>query len=194
MERFAPLLLEVWRLACREPRIALSAPAIAAVVGRRMPCDRLSIRRIDPVRGRVETLVTVGIPQSPPLSAPQALGPLLDRCRQGRPLRGTPAQLAAALPDSVPAQWPGSALVCPLSLDDAPIGLLALGSDDPRGYLPEHEPLALALGEPVAVALRNDLQLRELETLRARMRRLGIDWTRYRPHKCDHTEGPEPLR
>ena len=37
MERFLPLLLDVWRQVCREPRIDLSAGAIVEIVRRRMP-------------------------------------------------------------------------------------------------------------------------------------------------------------
>ncbi len=54
-----------------------------------------------------------------------------------------------------------------LMVEGEPLGLLALGSDDPDGYDAEHEPLVRALCEPLAVALRNDRQWRELETLRA---------------------------
>ena len=60
MERFLPLLLDAWRQVCREPRIDLSGGAIAEIVRRRLPCDRLLIRRLDPALGGIETLAAVG--------------------------------------------------------------------------------------------------------------------------------------
>jgi hypothetical protein len=60
MERFLPLLLDVWRQVCREPRIDLSACAVTEIVRRRLPCDRLLIRHLDPALDRIETLAAVG--------------------------------------------------------------------------------------------------------------------------------------
>jgi hypothetical protein len=47
MDRFLPLLLEVWQQACRNIRIDESAQAIAVVLARRLPVDRLLIGRLD---------------------------------------------------------------------------------------------------------------------------------------------------
>ncbi|MBK1700834.1 Fis family transcriptional regulator, partial [Thiococcus pfennigii] len=56
MDRFLPLLLEVWQQACRNIRIDTSAEAIAAVLARRLPLDHLLIRQLDPARTQLTTL------------------------------------------------------------------------------------------------------------------------------------------
>jgi transcriptional regulator with GAF, ATPase, and Fis domain len=76
------------------------------------------------------------------------------------------AALPSGLAPLVPADWQGAVAVAALCLDDEPPGVLLLGADDPAAFGPEHPPLIRALCEPLAVALRNDRQLRELRALR----------------------------
>jgi transcriptional regulator with GAF, ATPase, and Fis domain len=166
MQRFLPLLLEVWRLACREPRIAVAAVPIAGVIGTRLPCDRLLIRRLDLVQGRLETLASVGAQrggEAPAHPDPGALGAWL---AADEPMLAPIAALPSGLAPLVPADWQGAVAVAALCLDDEPPGVLLLGADDPAAFGPEHPPLIRALCEPLAVALRNDRQLRELRALR----------------------------
>jgi hydrogenase-4 transcriptional activator len=166
MERFLPLLLDVWRQACREPRIDLSAGAIAEVLRRRLPCDRLLIRRLDAASERIETLAAVGTERDAalgPVPAPRELGPW---CLTGAVLRGPAAAIRARFPGLLPEGWSGAVLCGGLALDDQALGVLAIGADQSDAYRAEHEPILAALCEPIAVALRNDHQLRELKALR----------------------------
>ncbi|MBS1202867.1 MAG: transcriptional regulator containing AAA-type ATPase, and binding domain [Chromatiaceae bacterium] len=173
MERFIPLLLDVWRQACREPHIDTSARAIAEVVGRRMPCERLLIRAVDAGQGRIETLADVrsgaAAPADsrpiPPLGGPPDLHALERWCLSGEILRGSAQQLRDRLPGVLPDPWDGTVLAGGLALDDQALGVLILGGGGGH-YRREHEPMLAALCEPIAVALRNDRQLRELSSLR----------------------------
>ncbi len=175
MERFLPLLLDVWRQACREPHIATSARAIAEVVSRRMPCERLLIRALDADQGRIETLAdiasTAGAPSTDSRSTasvgvPPDLHALKRWCLSGEVLRGNAETLRNRLPGVMPDSWDGSVLVGGLALDDQALGALILGCGGGECYRQEHEPMLAALCEPIAVAVRNDRQLRELSSLR----------------------------
>ena len=55
MERFAALLLDVWREACQHIEIGESLERIAPLLARRMPLDWILVRRIDAARASVET-------------------------------------------------------------------------------------------------------------------------------------------
>jgi transcriptional regulator with GAF, ATPase, and Fis domain len=175
MDRFLPLLLDVWRQACREPRIEQSAQAIGAVVARRMPCERLLIRALDPERGRVETIaevslsardVSAGATPVPLEVAPPDLPFLGQWCLSGQVLRGDAATLRQRVPGLVPGHWQGPILAGGLVWGEEILGVLVLGGGAGTVYESEHEPMLAALCEPIAVALRNDRQLRELQSLR----------------------------
>jgi transcriptional regulator with GAF, ATPase, and Fis domain len=168
MERFIPLLLDVWRQACREPRIDISAGAIAEAVRGRLPCDRLLIRHLDPALGRLETLASVGTGPAGPIGATVAAtaGDLAPWCLTDGVLRGPAEAVRARLPGVVPDPWTGAVLCGGLAFDDQALGILVLGADPPGTYSADHEPILRALCEPIAVALRNDHQLRELKALR----------------------------
>ncbi len=175
MEPFLPLLLEVWRQACKEPRIDLSAGFIVAAVAQRMPCERLLIRAIDAERGRIETVAEVapGAARTAPERSPGLpepglgdLAPLVQWCLSGQVLRGDATTLRGRLPGLVPDHWVGPILAGGLAWGHQPLGVLVLGSGAGGSYGAEHEPVLAALCEPVTVALRNDRQLRELRSLR----------------------------
>lgn len=175
MERFLPLLLDVWRQACLEPRVELSARAIATVVARRLPCERLLIRALDREGQRIETIAEVGpghedppAEQAPPAPnpAPPALEALRRLCLGGEVLRGEAATLRGRLPGLIPRHWAGPILAGGLTWDRQALGVLVLGAGGTAVYGAEHEPMLAALREPIAVALRNDRQLRELNALR----------------------------
>lgn len=175
MERFLPLLLDVWRQACTEPRIDSSAPAIAALVARRLPCERLVIRAPDAGGRGIETVVEAPAdPGGPPAAAlPDASG--LDPadlegfrrwCRSGVVLRGEAARLRGRVPGLFPPHWEGPVLAGGLVWAGQVLGGLVLGAGRGGAYGAGHEPMLSALCEPLAVALRNDRQLRELSSLR----------------------------
>ena len=56
MERFMPLLLDVWREACRHIGIADAVDRMAPLLVRKLPADRMLVRRLDLVRSCAETV------------------------------------------------------------------------------------------------------------------------------------------
>ena len=58
MERFSPLLLDVWREVCRHIEIGESVARVAPILVRRLPVDLVLVRRIDFQRGSLETVAT----------------------------------------------------------------------------------------------------------------------------------------
>jgi len=137
VDRFLPLLVDVWRQSSKEPRIDLSAGAIAAVVVQRMPCARLLVRGLDPERRCLETVAE--FPASPsavvadPIlgslgSDPQDMEPFSRWCLSESVLRGDAADVHGRLAGLVPDHWEGSVLARGLTWEDQPLGALALGS------------------------------------------------------------------
>jgi hydrogenase-4 transcriptional activator len=171
MERFAPLLLEVWRQACRNIRIDASVQEIAPVVARRLPFDRLLLRQLDPAAGRLQTLAHVG-PNSGPAPGPQQVLKPQGAARLaawavgGCVLRGTGGRVAEHLPGLLPAGFAESVLAVGLAFEGQPLGALILGAAGADVFSDGHERLLAALREPLSVAIRNDGILRELSTLR----------------------------
>jgi transcriptional regulator with GAF, ATPase, and Fis domain len=86
--------------------------------------------------------------------------------RMGVVLRGAAEAIRGQLPGVLPDAWTGTVLCGGLAFEDQALGVLAIGTDQTDAYLAEHEPILAALCEPIAVALRNDHQLRELKALR----------------------------
>jgi transcriptional regulator with GAF, ATPase, and Fis domain len=170
MDRFLPLLLEVWRQACRNIRVDESVAVIATVLARRLPLDRLLIRELDPPRGRLVTVAVSGGGLHPGETEPELPRAVTERLvswgAAGTLVRGPARAVAAELPGLMPAGLGGGVLAGGLTLDGAPMGALVLGSDEPEAFTREHEPLFAALLDPLAVALRNDRTVRELSALR----------------------------
>jgi hydrogenase-4 transcriptional activator len=170
VERFVPLLLQVWQQACRHIRIEESAEAIFQVLRARLPVDWMLLRRLDLPRGRLETLATAGgaaQPRQPLRAVPKGeLDALVGWCAGRTVLRDTAAGVRHRLPGLLPDGFEGAALAGGLMLDGDPIGALILGAADPAAFGPEHEPMLAALLDPLAVAVQNDRQVRELSSLR----------------------------
>lgn len=170
MDRFLPLLLEIWQQACRNIHIDQSAQAIAGVLARRLPFDRLLLRHLDPARGRIDTLAHVG--EGPPADRPEApltkdaLEHLLEWAASREVVRGRVEEIARRLPGLVPPGLGGGVLSGGLVVEGAAIGALVLMGATPEGFTAEHEPLLAALLDPFAVAVRNDRVVRELSALR----------------------------
>jgi transcriptional regulator with GAF, ATPase, and Fis domain len=172
MERYAPLLLEVWREVCRHVEIGEAVARLAPLLARRMPLDLLLVRHLDAPHRRVETVAT-GVARSASELPPQR-SELAERefeelrawCRPGRTLHQPAADLALKLPGILPEGLAGDVLAGPLLRNDGALGLLVLVARDPQQFEREHEAMLSALLEPFGVALENDLRLRELTTLR----------------------------
>ena len=170
MDRFLPLLLEVWQQACRNIRIDESAQAIATVLARRLPIDRLLIRQLDPARGRLAPLAFAGAGP-----VPIALGEDVPRERAEQlvawlstreVVRGSAGDIARRSPGLLPEGFGGGVLAGGLVLDGKAVGAVVLGASKADDFTAEHEPLLAALLDPLAVAVQNDRIVRELSALR----------------------------
>ena len=88
MERFVPLLLDVWREVCRHIEIAEAVDRLAPLLVRKLPADRMLVRRLDLARSCVETVAASGGDAGAPRSelAADELEGLTAWCRAGRVL------------------------------------------------------------------------------------------------------------
>ncbi len=172
MEKFMPLLLELWREACRHIEIEQSVERIAPILLREVPVDVLLVRRIDLPRAGVETVAcAVCQDGSPPNKArsdltPRELERLVSWCRRGEIAHRPGDKLDAAVPGLLPEGLDGDVLAGPLVSRDGPIGVVLLVARTPHSFRAEHAALFSTLIEPFTVALENDHRLREISTLR----------------------------
>jgi transcriptional regulator with GAF, ATPase, and Fis domain len=168
MERLLRDLLEVWRQAASQPRLDEAVAGIGEVVRRRIPFDYLLVLRLEPDRSCLKTAASLGpcpIADPEPVSQ-RDLQSLLRWCLGDRPVRGAALQVDRELPGLLPTGCTDDTLAAGLTLDGEPLGALVMGAVPPDTFTPEHEALMLELREPIAVAVRNDRQLRELASLR----------------------------
>ena len=172
MEKFVPLLLEVWREACRNIEIAQSVDRIVPMLVRRLPVESVIVRRLDPDRASVETAATgLGRPGSAPEQARDEVTPgqferLVAWCRAGKTLRDDAEAVTRLVPGLLPPGAEGHVLVVSLEREGEPVGILALVSGRSREFRAEHEAMVEALREPFALALENDRRLHQLSKLR----------------------------
>lgn len=172
MRRFMPLLLDIWREACRHIEISESVDRITPVLGRRVPMNRVVVRRLDLQRLGVET-VAVGL-AVPGSSSEQTRSEcsngqfegVLNWCRRGEVIRGPVDDIERRLPGLLPAGLEGEVLAGGLRIDAEPVGVLILVGGTAGIFRAEHESIMRTLLEPFAIALENDHQLRELTRLR----------------------------
>jgi transcriptional regulator with GAF, ATPase, and Fis domain len=170
LERFLPLLLQVWQQACRHIRIEESASAIARVLAGRLPLDRMLVRRLDPSQGRLETMADAGPAAAPPKpgtpSSSERAEDLSRWCASMVVIRNPAEKIRRQVPGLLPGGLEGSVLAGGLVLEGDPIGALILLAEAPGAFTVEQEPMLAALLDPLAVAVQNDRQLRELSALR----------------------------
>jgi hydrogenase-4 transcriptional activator len=172
VHRFQPTLLAIWREISHAASLPAAVDAIAPLVARRLPIGLLLVRRIDRARGCVETLAAAALNAHAPDAErsdldPSQLEDLIAWSLGGRMLHGRARTLESRAPGAVPDDVGGDALVGPLGRRDAPEGLLVLTARRGEVFAPEHAPLALALCEPLGVALENEARARSHATQRA---------------------------
>jgi len=172
MEKFLPLLLDVWREACRHIAINESVDRITALLGQRFPLDLVLVRRLNPENLSLRT-VAAGqrLPDSPPPCRPlPCTGPefqaLLAWCRKGQVVRGPAEEIRKRLPGFFQEFGAAQLMAGPLNHNGDPLGLVILVARAHQAFSSEHEPILQALLEPFTAALENDRQLRELSKLR----------------------------
>ncbi|MEA1950894.1 MAG: sigma 54-interacting transcriptional regulator, partial [Planctomycetota bacterium] len=181
MEKFIPLLLDVWRESCCNFGIADSLERIVPMLARRIPVRMMIVRRLD-MRDKTLETAAVGVNdgqnhesenrQSVPAKvrsefAPDDFERLLEWFGRIDQVAGEDAShLHETIPGLLPDGLEGPVIVTLLSGESDPIGVLILAAHRPRSFRPEHNAMAAALREPFAVALENDQRLRELTQLR----------------------------
>src|SRR5262245_61647312 len=131
MERFAPLLLDIWREVGRHIEIGEAVARCTPLLARRVPVSDVWVRRLDLAHGSVETLGSSHARES---LAPAVLQELVAFCRRERPLRGAAASVARRLPGALPAGLEDEVLVCPLLHDGEPAGVLILAAREGRHF------------------------------------------------------------
>jgi len=172
LERFAPLLLHVWREVGRHVEIEEALARITPLLARRLPLGLLLVRRLDPAHARVETAAR-GLVRSDPAAmavrtdlAERDFDALASWCRHGKALHRRSAALVAERPGLLPLGLEGDVLAGPLRSADGSLRALALISRPSSAFDTEHGAMLNALLEPFAVAVENDRRVRELRTLR----------------------------
>src|SRR5262245_44548172 len=132
MERSVPLLLELWREACRHIEIEQSLERSAPILQRSLPLDSIAVRRIDLARASVETLATVQCRTGPAASSARSelsateLQGLLAWCRRGEVEHASAETLRKRLPGAIEIGLEGDCLVGPLAAEEGPLGVVVL--------------------------------------------------------------------
>jgi transcriptional regulator with GAF, ATPase, and Fis domain len=172
VERFAPLLLELWREASGPVEIDHWLSRAVALLSEHWPAATLLVRRIDLSRACVETAAaqpagatTSGDWQRSELGS-HPLEQLLAWCHHGELIHARAPELAARVPGLLPSALEVDVLAGPLSSAEAPAGaLIALAAPRTRFGKRDEELLRLLL-EPCAAALDSDRRRREELRLR----------------------------
>ena len=171
---FLPLLLDVWREACRYIRIDQSVARVGPVLAQRLPVALILVRRLEPVGGNCDTVAGTLIPpggqglpsQSRSHCDPAVMARLRTWCGTAVVLRAQAGELRGQLPGLLPEGLMGDVLAGGLASGGSPLGALILVAAQHLGFDEQHRLMAQALLEPMAVALANDARVRELERLR----------------------------
>ena len=172
MDKFRNLLLDVWREACRHIRITESAAAIAALLARQMPLDRIIVRRVDVGRSCLETVAVAWAEPGRPMDEarteipPADLQKLLAWCQGKQIFRRRDGVDQGGLPLVVPHGVEGEVLGIGLCDQQGPAGVLLVAARPRQVFEPIHDEILLALREPFSVALENDGRVREIAALR----------------------------
>jgi len=173
VEQYEPLLLSVWREACRHIEIDRCTETIAAMVRSHLPIDQLLVRRIDWDRCCLETIAAGWASEESPRTEVKSEFPRSKRqalrtwCRQEKAVGRTRAEaaegpLAMVLPKGVR----GEVLAGPLSDGGNPSGVLLLVAAPRETFDDRHAELMSLLLEPFSFALESDHRLREMAALR----------------------------
>ena len=167
-----PLLLEVWREACRHIELEASIERIARLLADHVTADHLVVRQLDVSHSGLDT-IAIGQCRdaAPPLAATRtecgasALRELLGWARGTTVVRGSVPSSDSVLTLVAPANYRGTCVAAPIHSDDGPTGALLLLAR--HGRLGDAECALLSqLIEPIGVALANTARVHELKRLR----------------------------
>lgn len=172
MKRYHPLLLAVWREACRHIEIGESTSTVAAVLAREIPLGQLVVRRLDLPHARLETVAVesmgglrAAIPGQTPLTADQ-VRELVAWGGTRHVIRRTDRAHRSLFSLLAPHGLSTDTIAGPLSGPDGLCGVLLLASARGRKLDAHHLQLFDALLDPFSAALENDRRLLEMKTLR----------------------------
>jgi transcriptional regulator with GAF, ATPase, and Fis domain len=164
MERFTPLLLDVWREVARHSELATLLERSAPLLRRHLHAERILLRRLDLAQAALETVEAAGgAPERTELAGAE-LRELAAWCRRERPLHALAANVRRKLPGALPHDLEGDVLIGPLAGRDDVSGVLVLATRAPRRFAREDELALRALLEPFGVALENERRVAELES------------------------------
>ena len=169
MDNLTTTLLGLWRLAASHGRLDEVIEEIAAGLGRHVIFERLLILELDQEQARLKSAAQCGMTPAGPgqgLDPLPPFAPLRRWCLGDDLVQGRAEEVRQRLPGLVPASWTGDLLAVGLASQGEPLGALLLGMDAVGGLGSPPAPRLLALREPIAVALRNHLRLKELTALR----------------------------
>jgi len=172
MERHTTLLLAVWREVCKHVELAESLERTFGPIARRVPIERIVIRRLDLARSMLETIASADASgqtrseQSRTALQSAEAEDLLAWCRRSQAVRVGPR---GSKPASLSASLPGSRqdlIVGPLNGSDGHAALLVLVLKLGAVMTQEHISICQSLLDPFTIALENDLRVHEMRSLR----------------------------
>ncbi len=172
MELFRPLLLDVWREACRHIEIQEATTNIARMLARQLPVGAVIIRRLKPSPASIATVAQVEL-KGDPLPSPETspLSPTIWRQIQTwgkqfqvteRPKGTRPRQFKPIVADELTEEM----LLGPLTSGAIVTGVLMLVAAPGKKFDATHRRVTDLLLEPFSAALDNDHRLHELAALR----------------------------
>ncbi len=172
VELFRPLLLDVWREACRHIEIQEATTNIAVMFARQLPVGAVIVRRLKPNPASIATVAQVELkgnplpsPESSPLSPTnwkqiQAWGKQFQVTE--RPKGTRPRQFKPIVADELTEDM----LLGPLTSGATVTGVLMLVAAPGKKFDATHRRVVELLLEPFSAALDNDHRLHELAALR----------------------------
>ncbi len=166
----AELSLGLWKEVGRHVRADETLDRVAGMLRGRLPIGGLVLRHIDNARSAVETLAQA--PASFPAARTECTAAALQRlsawCAQGDVVHGPAAQVDTRLAGLLPAGVGPDADLLVGGLAPAPeiLGAVVVVASPAARFDPAHERLIASALEPLGALVRNDRQLRELESLR----------------------------
>ncbi len=172
MERHTTLLLAIWREVCKHVELAQSLERTFTPIARRIPIDRVLIRRMDLQRSMLETIAVADA--SGPSRTDQTRSALqgseaeelLAWCRRGQAARvgvrgSKPPSLSA-----IHAAGRSDMIIGPLNGAEGHTAMLVLVLKPGATPTQDHVGLTQALLEPFTIAFENDLRIHEMRSLR----------------------------
>lgn len=173
MTQYHPLLLDIWREACRHIEINDSSATFAEILAEELPLAGLIVRQFDHAHPAIETVATGGfeLGQNNFTTKTGLTQPLLRRvvswAKRGEVLHCPDHQRPGEAAAIVPPEIRSPVFVGPLTNDEGPTGAIVMVAATGAVLNEEQLKLLRLVLEPLSVAMENDRRLRELNALRA---------------------------